>query len=181
MTGSDVRFGELYEKFYRPVYAYCRRRTTADQIEDVVANTFLIAWRRIDQVPRGSEVLPWLYGVAYRVLGNEWRSFSRKAGLERKLASIGHGSPSPPDEVILVREESRQVLAALDQLKPTDREILLLAAWEELPQADVAVVLNISIEAVRQRLYEAKKNLAKTHDRLGRNRITPAAKNGGAW
>ena len=180
MTDSDARFVDLYERFYRPVYAYCRRRTTAEAVDDAVAETFLVAWRRIDLVPRGSEVLPWLLGVAYRVLGTQWRGSSRSRKLGKKLSSIGYETPAPPDEVVLVREQSRQVLAALDSLKPTDREILRLAAWEELPQADIAVVLNISIGAVRQRLYEAKKNLAKEYDRLSRKRSTPAAKKGGA-
>jgi len=181
VTESDVRFADLYDRFYRPVYGYCRRRSTADQVDDVVAETFLIAWRRIDLVPRGSEVLPWLYGVAYRVLGNEWRSSSRRHKLERKLSSIGYQSPPPPYEVMVARQESRQVVAALESLKPIDREVLLLAAWEELAQADIAVVLNIGIEAVRQRLYQAKKNLEKAYDRLQKRRTTPAARKGGAW
>lgn len=179
MTAGDARFVELYERFYRPVYAYCRRRTTYDRVDDVVAETFLIAWRRIDLVPRGSEVLPWLFGVAYRVLGTQLRSTSRSKKLSRKLSSIGQETPVPPDEVVVGREQSSQVLAALDSLKPTDREIPRLAAWEELPQDDIAVLLNISIGAVRQRLYEAKKNLAKQYDKMSKKRFTPAAKKGG--
>lgn len=181
MTESDARFVDLYDRFHRPVYAYCRRRTTADQVDDVVADTFLVAWRKIDQVPRGSEVLPWLYGVAYRVLGHQWRGSGRRSRLERKLGVVGHEAPSTPDEVILVRSESRQVLQALSRLNPTDKEILLLSAWEELPQNDIAVVLNINIGAVRQRLYEAKKNLARQYDRLEKKHNTPAAKKGGGW
>lgn len=181
VTDSDGRFVDLYERFYRPVYAYCRRRTTAELVDDVVAETFLVAWRKIDLVPRGSGSLPWLYGVAYRVLGNQWRASSRSRKLSRKLNAIGHDTPLPPEELIVVGEQSRRVLKALDSLKPTDREILSLAAWEELPQADIAVVLDISIGAVRQRLYEAKRNLAKEFDRLGKKRDTPAARKGGVW
>lgn len=179
MTDSDDRFVDLYERFYRPVYAYCRRRTTAERVDDVVADTFLVAWRRIDVVPRGSEVLPWLMGVAYRVLGTQWRGTSRSRKLERKLSSVGYETPPPPDEVVLLKEQSSQVVAALDSLKPTDQEILRLAAWEEMPQADIAVVLNINIGAVRQRLYEAKKNLAKEYDKQSKRRKAPAAKKGG--
>ena len=181
MTASDARFVELYERFYRQVYAYCSRRTSADQVDDVVAEVFLIAWRKIDLVPRGSEVLPWLYGVAYRVLANHWRSTSRRRKLSRKLSSIGYETPTPPHEVTVVGHESRQVLAALESLKPIDREVLLLAAWEELPQADIAVVLHISVEAVRQRLYKAKKNLAKAYDRMENRRPTPTNREGGVW
>jgi RNA polymerase sigma-70 factor (ECF subfamily) len=81
-----------------------------------------------------------------------------------------------------MRQESCQVLDALSGLNATDQEILLLTAWEELPQADIAMTLNISIGAVRQRLHEAKKRLANHYDRLDKKRNkTPAAKKGGAW
>lgn len=153
-----------------------------DLVDDVVADTFLIAWRKIDQVPRGSEVLPWLYGVAYRVIGHQWRARSRRENLDKVLKGIGHERMEMPEELLVVREESRQVLEALSGLKSIDQEILLLSAWEELPQADIAVTLNISIGAVRQRLHEAKKNLSKQYERLDKKRNkTPAARNGGAW
>ncbi|MGD2059505.1 MAG: sigma-70 family RNA polymerase sigma factor [Acidimicrobiia bacterium] len=171
---------DLYERFYRPVYAYCRRRTMADVVDDVVADTFLTAWRRIDDVPDDHEALPWLYGVAYRVLGNQRRGSARRRKLDERLASIGHPAPSLPHEVIVMGEESRQVLAALDSLRLIDREVLRLSAWEELPQVEIALVLDISVEAVRQRLHQAKRRLAKAYDRLDRARITPAAQKGGA-
>ncbi len=179
MTDSDERFVDLYERFYKPVYAYCRRRTSAEHVDDAVAETFLIVWRKIDLAPRGSEVLAWMYGVAYRVLGHQWRGLGRRSRLEKKLGSIGHQVTNTPDDVILMRQESLQVLEALSSLKTTDQEILRLAAWEELPQEDIAVVLNISIGAVRQRLYEAKKNLTRKYDYLDNRRKTPAAKKGG--
>jgi RNA polymerase sigma-70 factor (ECF subfamily) len=123
-----------------------------------------------------------LYGVAYRVLGHQWRGVSRQKRLDRKLRSIGGETPMIPEEVVVIRQESRQVLDALSGLKPIDQEVLLLSAWEELPQADIAVTLNISIGAVRQRLYEAKENLAKRYERLEKkHNKTPAAKKGGAW
>ncbi len=179
MTDRDARFVDLYERFHRPVLAYCRRRTTADRVDDVVADTFLTAWRRIDAVPAGQDGLPWLFGVAYRLLGNQRRGIARHLRLGRKLASIGHDAASPPLEVVVMREECRQVLAALEALRSIDREILLLAAWEELPQDEIAVALNISIDAVRQRLHQAKKRLAKAYDTLDQNRNSPAARKGG--
>ena len=69
-----------------------------------------------------------------------------------------------------MRQESRLALAALRTLKPIDREVLTMAAWEELPQSDIALALGISIDAVRQRLYQAKRNLAKAIDRLDSRR-----------
>jgi RNA polymerase sigma factor (sigma-70 family) len=179
VTASDTRFVELYERFYRPVYAYCRRRVSADHVDDVVAETFLVTWKKIDSIPGDGDTLPWLYGVAYRVVSNQWRGRARRQKLDRKLAGIGFEVPPPPIEVIVTGYESRQVVAALESLNPTDREILTLAAWEELAVADIALALDISVGAVRQRLHKAKKNLASAYDKLDGQSKTPAAKKGG--
>lgn len=138
MTGGDARFVELYERFYRHVYGYCRRRTSADRVDDAVADTFLTVWRKIDEVPAVDECLPWLYGVAYRVLSHQWRGASRRRRLDKRLASIGVDSVAAPEEYIIMRQESRRVLAALKSLKTTDQEILRLTTWEELAQKDIA-------------------------------------------
>jgi DNA-directed RNA polymerase specialized sigma24 family protein len=61
MTTSDARFVELYERNYWKVYRYCRRRTSADRVDDAVADTFLTAWRNIGDVPQGDAGLRWLY------------------------------------------------------------------------------------------------------------------------
>ena len=78
MTAGDTRFVEVYESFFRLVYGYCLRRTSPDKVDDAVAETFLVAWRRIGDVPIGDAALPWLYGVAYRVLSTQWRARSRR-------------------------------------------------------------------------------------------------------
>lgn len=181
MTVDESRFVDLFDRHYRPVYAYCRRRTSADLVDDVVAETFLVAWRRLDAVPSGLEALPWLFAVAYRVLGNQRRGAGRHGKLAQKLVSMGHQMPSLPDELYIVGEESRLVITALESLSRTDQEILRLAAWEELPHAEIADVLGISVHAVRQRLHKAKRRLAKTYDSLERRRTTPAAWKGGTW
>jgi RNA polymerase sigma-70 factor (ECF subfamily) len=182
MTAGDARFVELYQSFYRHIYGYCRRRTNADMVEDAVADIFLTVWRKIDQAPAGDESLPWLYGVAFRVLQSQWRSLSRRRRLSDKLASIGAETVMAPEEYIIFGDESRMVHEALARLKPTDQEILRLTAWEELAQGDVALALGISVGAVRQRLYEARKNLTREFNRLEKKSSTsPAARKGGAW
>jgi len=182
MTAGDVRFVELYQRFHRHVYGYCRRRTNADIVEDAVAEIFLTVWRKIDQAPEGDGSLPWLYGVAFRVLQSQWRGLSRRRRLSDKLASIGAESVMGPEDYIIMGDESRMIHEALGRLKPTDREILRLTAWEELAQSDVALALGISVGAVRQRLYEARKNLTREFNRLEKEPSTsPAAQKGGAW
>jgi RNA polymerase sigma factor (sigma-70 family) len=180
-VAEDAVFLDLYERFHRHVYAYCRRRTTADAVEDAVAETFLLAWRKSDEIP-GDQALLWLYGVAYRVLTHQWRSASRRGRLAEKLASLGITAISLPEDTVIVGQEHHQVLTALGALKDTDQEILRLTAWEELPQAEIAVVLGISIGAVRQRFYTAKKKLADEYIRIdNRKNRSPAAQKGGVW
>lgn len=182
MTTGDARFVSIYEAHYGDIYAYCRRRTTPDRVDDAVANVFLAAWRRIDELPKRDEVLPWLYKVAYRALGHQWRGSSRSARLKQKLTSIGVDPVALPEEVVITREESRLVLEALTRLRAIDREILRLALWEDLSHADIALALALSVEAVRKRLSRARKNLTREYNRLeNRRNQVPAAQEGGAW
>ena len=180
MGATDERFVALYQRHYRAVYSYCRRRTTADRAEDAVAETFLVAWRRIAEMPDDERTLAWLYGVAYRVLGQQWRTGSRQRRLIRKLDGLGEGVVSTPDDHVLIREEQSQVREAASVLKATELEILRLALWEELPQADIAVALGLNIDAVRQRLSRAKKRLTSEYNRLeDKYSKPPAARKGG--
>jgi len=181
MTANDARFVDVYNRYYKHVYVYSRRRTTADRVDDVVAETFLAAWRKIDDVPEGDATLPWLYGVAYRVLSKEWRTGSRRKRLNDKLANLGVESVRSSDDFLVVNQESELVLNAMSRLKPKDREMLRLAVWEEVDQATIAVVLDISVGAVRQRLYNAKKNLTSEYNRLeSKNVLFSAAQKRGA-
>jgi RNA polymerase sigma-70 factor (ECF subfamily) len=180
MTSGDAQFADLYGRYYRQVYAYCRRRTTSEHAEDAVAETFLVAWRRMDELPGGEQALAWLYRVAYRTLGHQWRGLSRRNRLHRKLSSVGVEAVNPPEDDFLVRSERSQVREATSRLKPAEVEVLRLAIWEELPQPDIAIALDLNIDAVRQRLSRAKKHLTDEYNRLENRRIKPpAAQKGG--
>lgn len=182
MTANDARFIELYESYHRLIYAYCRRRASADRVDDAVAETFLVAWKKIDDIPRSSHALPWLYGVAYRVLAQQWRGMSRRRRFESRLASLGVPTPDLPEDYIVTRHDSRQILDAAARLRTADQEILRLSLWEELSHADIAQVLGIKPDAVRQRLSRAVKGLAREFDRLElKSSHTPAAEKGGMW
>ncbi|MEA1902763.1 MAG: sigma-70 family RNA polymerase sigma factor [Actinomycetota bacterium] len=179
---SDARFAEVYKAYHWHVYAYCLRRTSREMVDDAVADTFLTAWRKVDDLPAGADVLPWLYSVAYRVLGRQWRSVSRRKKLAEKLAGAGMEYVIPPEMFVVSDHENQQVARAVSRLKIGDREILRLAVWEDLDRPQIAMALGISTDAVRQRLHEARKRLASEYERLERNRIpSPAAERGGTW
>ena len=181
MTATDARFVEIYESFYGYVYAFCRRRVGAERVDDAVAETFLVAWRRIGDVPDGDGALRWLYAVAYRVVGHQWRRSTRHQKLSKRLAAIAATEVTPPDDFVVVSDESARVLEAASRLRRSDRELLIMAFWDELSHADIATILKIEHSAVKQRVYDAKKRLTREFNRLqGRRVHTPAAEKGGA-
>lgn len=182
MTVGDARFVGLYERYYRHVYAFCRRRVTADNVEDLVAETFLVAWRKIDSVPTDDQALAWLYAVAYRVVGRQWRGVSRQSRLETKLNSVGVPVVESAEEFVVLNHDSRRALAALSKLRDSDQEILRLSVWEELAHAEIADVLNLSIDVVKKRFSRARKKLAQELNRMEKGRSkSPAVQKGGAW
>jgi RNA polymerase sigma-70 factor (ECF subfamily) len=178
---DDASFAQLYDRHYRQIRDFCRRRVAGDLVDDAVAETFLTAWRRIDDVPAGDAALLWLYGVAYRVVGHQWRSAARRRRLEGRLRSIAHGSTVAADESLHDDDACRLVLVAVAHLGDHDAEVLRLVAWEQLSILDVATVLGIAPNAVKQRLHRARRNLAREYRRLESGTTsTPAAPPGGS-
>lgn len=181
MSPSEANlFVALYEEYQRHVYAYCRRRVPVDVVDDVVADVFLSAWRRIGESPRGEDILAWLYRIAFGAISNHRRGSSRRKRLESKLESLGVTSGiSIPDQIV-VREEVREAVKLLDQLSDSDREVLKLFLWEELPHREIGTVLGIDENAARQRLHRAKKRLVSAYEkRQPKVSPAPAAQKGG--
>ncbi len=93
---NEDRFADLYRDWQKPVHAYCARRLAAAQAADAVSEVFLVAWRKIDQVPEGAAALPWLYAVAYRVVSHQWRSKSAESTAPDATCWGGNsGAPVP--------------------------------------------------------------------------------------
>ena len=156
----ERRFDPLFEAHYEDVYRYCLRRLGADDAEDATADVFAVVWRRIDELPPEEAGRAWLFGIAYRVIGNQYRSRLRRHRLAAKLGAAADPSPSGPPR----SEEFDPLYQAFDRLSMGDREILRLSAWEGLNRGEIASVLGISENAVDQRLYRARNRLK---DRLG--------------
>jgi RNA polymerase sigma-70 factor (ECF subfamily) len=154
---AERRLVDLYAAHGRDVLAYALRRASgSEDAADVVAETFLIAWRKLSDVPPGDDARLWLYGVARRVLANQRRGERRRERLGERLRSdlarVAALQPSPSDE-------QPGVLVALSRLDEDDRELLLLVGWEELEPAQAARVVGGSAVAVRSRLHRARRRL----------------------
>jgi RNA polymerase sigma factor (sigma-70 family) len=180
VTG-DSRFADLYRRYQRHIHAYCARRTEPHLVDDAVAETFLVAWRKIEQMPVGDQILPWLYGVARLELAHQWRHAARRRRLVERLQGVARVDVPSADVYILRGVEYDLVAKAASRLQRIDQEVLRLTLWEELSYVDAATVLEISPEAVKQRLFRARKNLTREYRRLDLDRKRPpAARKGGA-
>jgi RNA polymerase sigma-70 factor (ECF subfamily) len=154
---AERRFVALYEENADDLLAYARRRIpVAEDAADLVAETFLVVWRRLGEVPHGAEARLWLYGVARLTLSNHRRGELRRTRLAQRLRSelTAAALASPP-----TGESEAPVMRALGTLNEADRELLLLAGWEELAPRQIARVLGIGTIAARSRLHRARRRL----------------------
>ncbi|MEU4422137.1 sigma-70 family RNA polymerase sigma factor [Actinoplanes sp. NPDC024001] len=166
---SEDRFRRAYAGNFEALLAYASRRVEQpEDAADVVAETFLVAWRRSADLPPDDEIRLWLYGVARRVLSNHHRGGTRRERLGERLRQrlTAVSSPDPGSEV----PQRLAVRAALRRLSATDREILLLNVWEGLQPAEVAKVVGVSPAAVRTRLSRAR---ARLRELVGDDRDAP--------
>jgi RNA polymerase sigma-70 factor (ECF subfamily) len=146
---------EIYRRHGAAVYAYALRRADAQTAQDVLSEVFLVAVRRADQLPE--EPLPWLFGVARRVLANTRRGSARQQALVERLGR----EPTPIGETA-----DSDVLQALAKLRDADREALLLVAWEGLSNPEAATVLDVRPATFAVRLHRAKRRLRHELDHL---------------
>jgi RNA polymerase sigma-70 factor (ECF subfamily) len=150
----EERFTALYADHLEAVRRYVWRRD-ASLCDDVVAETFLVAWRRLEHVPHDAR--PWLIGVARNVRLNLLRSARRQHAVSSRLIATA-SSPERSD----ASHETDAVKAALSMLPEVDREVLLLSVWDDLDRGAIAQVLGCSKPNVSVRLHRARRRLRAT-------------------
>lgn len=160
MQKRKERLDVLFREHSGRVLGFALNRgMSPDEAEDVVSDTFLVCWRRLDDVP--SEALPWLLGTARKIMANHRRSDRRRGALEGRVVgdyvSASHGL-SNPVETVLGRTQLAQ---ALDRLSERDREAILLVAWDELSNEEAAKGVDCSRSAFAVRAYRARSRLLK--------------------
>ena len=147
-----VRFELLFRRHEPAVRAYALRRVGPSLADDVVAEVFLVCWRRFEEVP--ADALPWLLGIARNVLGTLRRGEHRRAALRGRLAEIETCGPSE-----LAGIGDGVLAAAMARLSEDDRELLLLIAWEGLSTRALAASLGLRPSTVRVRVMRARRRL----------------------
>jgi RNA polymerase sigma factor (sigma-70 family) len=170
--GSGDRFEALYRSSYKAIFGYVLRRTDGDldAVADLVAEVFVVALRRQDAIPVPPQDRLWLYGVARRVLLDYQRRRSRRIRLESRLQARAALSAARSGD-----ELSQRVRAAMEQLRPADREALQLVAWDGLSHAEAAQVLGCTANAVALRVHKAKARLRDILSPPGMSMPDPAS------
>jgi RNA polymerase sigma factor (sigma-70 family) len=151
---DEKRFEHLYDQHFTRVAAYLLARTDRDSAAEALARTFEIAWRRVADVP--AEPLPWLLGVARRVLSEQRRAQGRRGALIERIAQTTSETSDDHTEALAAREV---VVTAIGDLTPLQQEALLLTAWDGLDEREAAAALGCSRGALALRLHRARKQL----------------------
>ena len=147
----QVVFERLYREFGPDVLAFCRRRVAPDMADDATAETFLVVWRRLSDVPRSPR--GWLLGIARLTLANQLRGVRRRKAL---IARIGWERSAD-----MHAADPRPVIEALSCLSELDQEALLLSAWDGLNSKEAAQVLRCTPAAFRLRLHRARRRFER--------------------
>jgi RNA polymerase sigma factor (sigma-70 family) len=166
MHGDPALFATVFERHYPTIHAYASRRLGRDLADDVAAETFLVAfdrWRRFDTTHGSAR--PWLFGIASRLIAGQQRSEARRyeAIARADSAAMGGDIADRFADQVVVNLDARAVrgrlATALNDIAPSDREVLLLVAWAELSCEETARVLEIPAGTARSRLHRARKRI----------------------
>jgi RNA polymerase sigma-70 factor, ECF subfamily len=156
------RFEALVPALVDPLRRFLARRTDPTTADDVLAETLLVCWRRLDDLP--DEPLPWAYGVARNCLANATRGVRRQERLAARIAVVDPpaASTSGPEE-----GDDPELAEAIGALREEDAELLRLWAWEQLTPAEIAAVLEVTPNAVSIRLHRAREKLREELRKTG--------------
>jgi RNA polymerase sigma factor (sigma-70 family) len=163
------RFADMFRIEFAAVHRYIRRRVGRDAADDIAAATFAAAYAGWSRFDPARPVRPWLYGIATNLLHRHHRDEERKL---RAYARTGVDPVSGGDESEVVRRldadaQQRALAVALADLRPEEREILLLHAWAELSDEEIAAALSIPLGTVKSRLHRARERVRNRLEAIG--------------
>ena len=158
-------FGDLFERHGSSIFRYVARRVGREVAEDVMSETFLVAFHSRSRFDTGrTDARPWLYGIANNLVHRHFSAETRRfAAMEN--APADHISPDAFERVADRLDAIAHVGVlgrALAALKPIDRDTLLLYAWGDLDYEGIAQATGTAIGTVKSRLNRARKQIRNT-------------------
>lgn len=163
LSGQDRDFTDLWRTFAPRVMVYARRHVAPADAEEIVAETFVVAWRRHGDIP--ADPMPWLLVVARNTIANTRRAARRRESLHEHLVRVQElAEPAAAAETTAVQRT--EVLEALAVLTEVEREALLLVVWDGLSASEAAKVVGCSTATFHGRLFRARRRFGAHHDRL---------------
>lgn len=170
-SSVSVTFDEVFRAEFAPLCRYLARRVGSDQAEDLAAAAFATAYTNWARRDPARPVRPWLYGIAANLMRHHFRAERR---MLRAYARSGVDPVLSADDGALARADAalrqRELAAALAELRPRDREILLLRAWAELSDAEIAAALSLPLGTVKSRLHHTREHLKNRLGPIGQTR-----------
>ena len=170
---AEKRFRSIFDDYFEEMRGYCLRRLPVADANDAVAEVFMVAWRRIGEVPPDDRARVWLFAVARNVVRNRARTNRRAGRLQGKLASLGPEHAAGPETQLLATAAQAEIAAALDRLRPADREVIRLRLWDELSVAETAAVLRTSEKAASKRYSRALQKVERVLAMPAPDRVSP--------
>jgi RNA polymerase sigma-70 factor, ECF subfamily len=158
--GAAAAFAHAYRLLAPQVRGFVRRQVPPDQVDDVVAETFVVVWRRWSDVPAALEELrPWVFGVARNKILRAHEQRGRAATSLVRVATLEHtrAGDRDPAEAHASDDRTRRLLALLP---PAEAEAMALTVWAALTPTEAAQVLGCSVTALTSRLSRARTRLA---------------------
>jgi RNA polymerase sigma-70 factor (ECF subfamily) len=173
---DEQRFRELYDRTYDRICAFVMRRADGDVVPDVVSDTYLAVWRRINDVPAGPRMADaWVFKTAYQVLTNTHRGNRRRTALFARIRQ------RPVDLIVEFSTNSdadARVTRALEQVRPEQREILALKFWDDLDVDQIARILGCTRNAAAVRLTRAQQAFGTAFEALPAERADDSDEGG---
>jgi len=165
-------FDAVFTAEFGPLYRYLRRRIGADAAEDLASATFAMAYASWERFDPARPVRPWLYGIAANLVRHHWRDERRMLrAYERTGVDLVFSSDDESINRVDASARRRQLAAGLAELRAQEREILLLHAWVELSDGEIAAALSLPVGTVKSRLHRAGERLRNRLDANGQSQM----------
>jgi len=165
-------FDAAFEAEFASLHRYLARRLGASAADDLAAETFAVAFRSWDRLDPERPVRPWLYGIAANLVRHHWRKERR---MLRAYARTGVDPVFADEDEAVERADAegrqRELATALAELRRDEREALLLHAWAELSDSEIADALGLPVGTVKSRLSRAREKLRNQLREVGQEPV----------